>query len=84
MRNRRYQSDFDRSFRRTGSLFNIFFVIIGLGVVATFAFVGFQFYEEYASEKFSLRKDTYSCTASHVEAANNEVWTVCDTYSRIK
>jgi hypothetical protein len=82
--NRRFHSDFDRGFRRSRSLFNVFFVLIGLGVAATFAFVGYQFYEEFAAEKFSLRKDTYTCTASHLEANGTEVWTICDTYSRIK
>ncbi|RYD67117.1 MAG: hypothetical protein EOP83_03535 [Verrucomicrobiaceae bacterium] len=85
MRNRsRFQSDFDRNHRRSGLFISLVGFFVTIGALLTFGFVGYQFYEEFAADKFTLRKDQYTCAASHVEAANNEVYTICDTYQRVR
>jgi hypothetical protein len=83
MRNRHFESDFNRRQRSFDRSFAIHRFIVTLGMILVFGFVAYGFYENFASDKFSLRKDEYSCTASHIEANHNEVYTICDTYQRV-
>lgn len=83
MRNR-FESDFNRRQRSFDRSFAIHRGIVTLGMIFVFSFVAYGFYDHFTSDKFSLRKDEYSCTASHIEAWNNEVYTICDTYQRVK
>ena len=59
-------------------------------IVGAVGVVGYLIYDDFTSEKFSLRKDEWSCTRSHNETRLMPsgkiivptVHTVCDQWSR--